>query len=452
MTTFPALVPSSRTFTPGEYPATAFSGFSGAQNRVRHSNVFLAAQLRLTFVGLDEAEMLDIWNHYNGRRGEFRSFDLPTEVASYGSITDYVPGNYLWRYAGPGSVEDLPCGGHNVSITLETVPPIAASVVGADLFLRLRLSAGVADGGEYVPGINETITLSVDTGAAFVALNGIDETITLSLETGEVFGDVEVAGINQIIYLGLVTRAAGSFSSLGIDETITLSLIAGAADDGTTVDPADLGAILWYDFADASTVTTASGRATSVSDKGSRGWTLTSSATGPLYGTGINSLNCIDWGTANHSNYLRNLATTATDLAELYIVLDAPFGSTFPNFCGLVSQAADSLGGFSLTGWSGRDEFVIISHDQAFVNGSASNTYLDILPAINSPSIIRVRAATGTPSTSGGFQIGQDRQFGDRGWQGLIGEVIAFPSVLSESDRGDLMDYLSDKWNIALDP
>jgi hypothetical protein len=68
--------------------------------------------------------MLDIWNHYNGRRGEFRSFDLPAEVVSYGSITDYVPGNYLWRYAGPGSVEDLPCGGHSVSITLETVPPI----------------------------------------------------------------------------------------------------------------------------------------------------------------------------------------------------------------------------------------------------------------------------------------------------------------------------------------
>jgi len=126
---FPALIPSSRVFTPGEYPATAFSGFSGAQNRVRHSNVFLAAQLRLTFLGLTQSEMLDIWNHYNGRRGEFRSFALPAEVVSYGSITNYVPTNYLWRYAGPGSVEDLPCGGHNVSLTLETVPPTAASVV-----------------------------------------------------------------------------------------------------------------------------------------------------------------------------------------------------------------------------------------------------------------------------------------------------------------------------------
>jgi hypothetical protein len=259
MTTFPALVPSSRTFTPGEYPATAFNGFSGAQNRVRHSNVFLAAQLRLTFLGLDEAEMLDIWDHYSNRQGEFRSFDLPTEVVSYGSITDYVPGNYLWRYAGPGSVEDLPCGGHNVSLTLETVPPIAASVVGADLFLRLRLRAGAANGGEYAPGINETITLSVTGGAAFVALNGISEIIDLSISAGIASGDVEVEGISEIIYLGLAVGAASNSGVLGIDETIGLSLVAGAASDGTgSTDPdfASVSLLLHMDGSNGSTTFT----------------------------------------------------------------------------------------------------------------------------------------------------------------------------------------------------
>jgi hypothetical protein len=232
MTAFPALVPSSRTFTPGEYPATAFSGFSGAQNRVRHSNVFLAAQLRLTFLGLTQAQMLDIWNHYNGRRGEFRPFALPTDVVSYGSITDYVPGNYLWRYAGPGSIEDLPCGGHNVSITLETVPPIAASVVGADLFLRLRLSAGVADGGEYAPGISEVITLAVAGGVALAVLNGIDQVIGVSISTESAVGDAEVNGISETLYLGFAMQGAANTGALGIDEEITLGLVAGAADNG----------------------------------------------------------------------------------------------------------------------------------------------------------------------------------------------------------------------------
>lgn len=233
MTAFPALVPSSRTFTPGEYPATAFSGYSGAQNRVRHSNVFLAAQLRLSFVGLNQSEMLDIWNHYNGRRGEFRSFELPAEVVSYGGITDYVPGTYLWRYAGPGSVEDLPCGGHNVSLTLETVPPSAASVVGAQLFISLRLSLGAADGGEYVLGITETVALSLSTGAAIVELNGVFTALALSLTTGAAIGDASIGGTTtEGIGFAIVTNGAYSAGTQGISETLTLSLAAGAADGG----------------------------------------------------------------------------------------------------------------------------------------------------------------------------------------------------------------------------
>ncbi len=233
MTTFPALVPSSRTLTPGEYPVTAFSGYSGAQNRVRHSNVFLAAQLRLSFLGLTQAQMLDIWNHYNGRRGEFRSFPLPAEVVSYGSITDYVPGTYLWRYAGPGSVEDLPCGGHNVSLTLETVPPSAASVVGAQLFVSLRLSAGAADGGEYVVGISETVALSLSAGAAFSAQNGLNQAIVLSLTAGEVIGDTTASGFTTGgIALSVFTGDALNLGAEGINETVALSLVAGAADGG----------------------------------------------------------------------------------------------------------------------------------------------------------------------------------------------------------------------------
>jgi len=123
VTTFPALVPSSRTFTPGEYPATAFAGYTGAQSRVRHSNVFQASQLRLTFKAITETQMLSIWSHYSNRQGEFLSFALPAEIITGTTITDYVPTSYLWRYAGPGSVEDLPCGGHDVQLTLESTPP-----------------------------------------------------------------------------------------------------------------------------------------------------------------------------------------------------------------------------------------------------------------------------------------------------------------------------------------
>lgn len=257
MAIFPALVPSSRTFTPGEYPATAFNGYSGAQNRVRHSNVFLAGQLRLSFLGLTQAQMLDIWNHYNGRRGEFRSFELPAEVVSYGSITDYVPGTYLWRYSGPGSVEDLPCGGHNVSLTLETVPPTSASVVGAQLFVSLRLITGAADGGEYVPGIGESVTLSLTSGSAFSAIDGLNQSISISIEPGGAIGDGLANGIDEIVSLLFQPGMAKEYLAGGISETITLGLVAGVA-EGDLVDPdfASVGLLLHMDGSNGSTTFT----------------------------------------------------------------------------------------------------------------------------------------------------------------------------------------------------
>ena len=162
--TFPALIPSSRTFTPGEYPNTPFSGYSGSQDRVRHSNVFLAAQLQLSYIGLSESQMLQLWNHYSTAQGIYQSFDLPTETLSGSSVSDYVPATYRWAHTGSGQFEDLPCGGHNVTLTLEIVPPVSASVAGARLRIELGLVAGSVTGG--APGASITLTLSLSAGAA----------------------------------------------------------------------------------------------------------------------------------------------------------------------------------------------------------------------------------------------------------------------------------------------
>lgn len=233
MASFPALIPSSRVFTPGEYPATAFSSYSGVQNRVRHSNVFIDAQLRLTFLGLTQSEMLDIWNHYNSRRGQFRTFTLPPEVVGTSDITSYVPGNYFWRYAGPGTVEDLPCGEHNVSLVLETDAPYAATVIGAQLAVSLRLAAGDANGGSYVEGIEDGLSLSLAAGDAFTAVNGATLSVSIDIETGSASGDISVMGIGGVLFMSLSSGNASTFAAAGIDEQIVLSLAAGAASAGS---------------------------------------------------------------------------------------------------------------------------------------------------------------------------------------------------------------------------
>lgn len=271
MTTFPALIPSSRVFTPGEYPATAFSAFSGVQNRVRHSNVLIAAQLQLSFIGLPEADMLAIWQHYANRQGGFQAFALPAEIVSNGSITDYVPGVYLWRYAGPGVVEDLPCGGHNITLTLETVPPVAANVIGVDLRVVLSLAAGAGAAGEYVAGIAESVSLSFSGGSASDALNGIAASISLSLSPGIAVGDSEPPGIASTLILSLSTGAAANTGRPGINQSIALGLAAGAADSGVPTDPnfSSVSLLLHMDGSNGSTTfTDSSSNTLSVTNNG----------------------------------------------------------------------------------------------------------------------------------------------------------------------------------------
>jgi len=210
-----------------------------------------------------------------------------------------------------------------------------------------------------------------------------------------------------------------------------------------------LSPILWYDFADESTVTTSSGQITQITDKGSLGRTLTASATGPTYATTINGKKVSNWGTSTHTNYLRNNSATSFTIAELYIVADSSDTSSFSAYSGLATSVSGTdifLNG-SLTGFEGPFGLV----DRVFLNGGTSNRYSNIFPEIESPCILRAVNSAGAATTStDGFQIGMDRGNGGRGWRGLIAEVVCFSSVLGSTDRASVHSYLAAKWGITL--
>ena len=186
MATFPTLTPSSRTYTPGEYPHSPFAGMNGKQNRTRHSNVMLSSQLRLGFIALTEAEMLSILSHYQGQQGSFTSFTLPSAVWSgVSSATDYQLTNYGWRYIEPPTVEDMMCGGHNVELVLETVPPEGTALAGLASIVTFTLTAGRAAAAN---GLQRTATISFSPGVVTTTADGLAATITLSLEAGTASG------------------------------------------------------------------------------------------------------------------------------------------------------------------------------------------------------------------------------------------------------------------------
>jgi hypothetical protein len=164
MSTFPALIPSSRTFTPGSYPNTAYQGVNGMENRVRHSNVLIDSTLQLEFIGLSEAQVLAILLHYQARRGPYGNFGLPAEVMSgVSNVADYSLQGYAWSYVEPPMVEDYPCGSHGVSVTLSSSVAPTADILPFTTTIAIGLSAGR---GAAANGTSQTLTLTLSRAGA----------------------------------------------------------------------------------------------------------------------------------------------------------------------------------------------------------------------------------------------------------------------------------------------
>lgn len=220
MTTFPTLTPSGRTFTPGEYPHTPFTTISGWQNRVRHSNVMLASQVRLTFTAITEASMLSILSHYQGQLGTFDSFDLPSAVWGGVTAADYQLTNYLWRYIEPPTVEDSYYNRYNVELTLETVPPDGANIDGLYKVVVISLTTGPV---LTTNGLNKTVTVGFN--AAGFQMPGLD--LTVSAVLGSATGIFATVGATLESGAPAVPASAG-----GLNETVTVSFDAGSATTG----------------------------------------------------------------------------------------------------------------------------------------------------------------------------------------------------------------------------
>ena len=212
MATFPALKPSTRTYTPGEYPNSAFKAISGIEGRVRHSNVMLDASLRLTFNGITEVQMLSILTHYNTQRGGFRSFELPSDVwVGLSSLTSFTPSGYTWRYAGSPAVTDIFNGYHTVEVTLVTVPPEGAAITGIELTVSASMSAGAGTGTANATG--STLALSSGLTSGFAVADAIT-----------------AAGLNLGTSSTVSTEGAqGSANATGASISAVTSFTAGAA-------------------------------------------------------------------------------------------------------------------------------------------------------------------------------------------------------------------------------
>jgi hypothetical protein len=218
---------------------------------------------------------------------------------------------------------------------------------------------------------------------------------------------------------------------------------------------AALSPTLWYDFADAATVTTSSGQITQVNDKGSQGFNLArdTAAVGPSYSAIINGLYCSDFGTmpVTQDKRLFNASSTSFDIAEIYMVLDN--ATTFGDGAayGMISSMLSSVGSYQYNG--GYDQLFGNPFNAAYINNSSTNVHNveGAWTPLNSPALLRIKKVDDSAySTTGGIQLGRDREYTGREWAGVMGEVVVFSTVLTSTDRASVQNFLATKWGLTL--
>lgn len=244
MTTFPALIPSTRTYSVGEYPNTAHPLLSGSEIRVRHSNTVLGVRLRLTFIAVSSSDVVAVRNHYNSRRGGFLPFAIPDDILSgVDTPADFTPVGHKWKYASRPRIADVPIAGstptnrHDLIVELETVPPENTIVAGARITVRAALRAGSAERGAFFEAyvmINAGAAAALDEVTAPGASITVDVNLSAGAASADVGGGIDVGAITysqSSVYPG--NSAA---TNAGMTNGITAETLEAATDyDGLTL-------------------------------------------------------------------------------------------------------------------------------------------------------------------------------------------------------------------------
>lgn len=108
MSTFPAIRPAGRSFTPGTVPVSSFVAVSGKETRVILGDTPANHALSLSFNNILEDVAQQILDHYRGQLSTALSFTLPPEVyAGWAQYLVEVPADQKWRYASAPQVESV---------------------------------------------------------------------------------------------------------------------------------------------------------------------------------------------------------------------------------------------------------------------------------------------------------------------------------------------------------
>ena len=139
---FPSIEPSSRNFSPGEFPQTTFEAQNGAKSFIRYGNKRVNATLNLSFTNITNVQAAQIiknytvvtkdpanylfFNVHNGTAGieysqgvahQLNDYIKGYDDEDYAILSDEDPssGGLRWRYSGPPQLQSSVPGYSNVT-------------------------------------------------------------------------------------------------------------------------------------------------------------------------------------------------------------------------------------------------------------------------------------------------------------------------------------------------
>ena len=121
---FPTLPPTSRDFSPGDWPIKRFNSQSGAEIRILYGSQRTNAKISLGYGNISDTDAQLFLDDYAAQLGTLRTFNLPAAARSgwSGSTNSLdAPAGTKWRYEGEPSVRAVRPGRSSVTVNLVAV-------------------------------------------------------------------------------------------------------------------------------------------------------------------------------------------------------------------------------------------------------------------------------------------------------------------------------------------
>ncbi len=121
---FPSLVPSSRSFNPGNYAVKSFGAINGVEHRLLYGSVRTQMTLKLSYDNIPDTDAAAFMAHFDAMAGTFLGFYLLTEDTEAkggytgASVFRLNSNGGAWRYESPPTLTSIRPGVSSVSVTL----------------------------------------------------------------------------------------------------------------------------------------------------------------------------------------------------------------------------------------------------------------------------------------------------------------------------------------------